>query len=64
MAEDELKRKQSLMGTMDVKMLFHAHYPSQKMLVARYKNGWVMVDCFLFHHTKPKKKSKKQNYCG
>ncbi|MFD2023409.1 hypothetical protein ACFSKS_25825 [Pseudocitrobacter faecalis] len=58
MAEDELKRKQSLMGTMDVKMLFHAHYPSQKMLVARYKNGWVMVDCFLFHHTKPKKKQK------
>ncbi|VCZ87352.1 hypothetical protein BANRA_05083 [Klebsiella pneumoniae] len=58
MAEDELKRKQSLMGTMDVKMLFHAHYPSQKMLVARYKNGWVMVDCFLFHHTKPKKKAK------
>lgn len=30
MAEDELKRKQSLMGTMDVKMLFHAHYPSQR----------------------------------
>ncbi|MFP1529400.1 hypothetical protein ACLB1R_34875 [Escherichia coli] len=39
MAEDELKRKQSLMGTMDVKMLFHAR-PSQKMLVARYKK-WL-----------------------
>ncbi|EMD2072388.1 hypothetical protein VQW28_005096 [Escherichia coli] len=26
--------------------------------MARYKNGWVMVDCFLFHHTKPKKKAK------
>ncbi len=46
MAEDEAKRKQLLMGTMDVKMLFHAHYPSQKMLVARYKNGWVMAGLF------------------
>ncbi|MGV7963776.1 hypothetical protein QPK13_22745 [Photorhabdus tasmaniensis] len=58
MPEDELKRKQLFMNTDDVKMLFHAHYPSQKMLLARYDNGWVLVDCFLFHHTKPKKKGK------
>ncbi len=58
MPEEELKRKQQIMNTSDVKMLFHAHYPGQKLLLAMYANGWVLVDCFLFHHTKPKKKAK------
>ncbi|WP_426727457.1 hypothetical protein [Enterobacter cloacae complex sp. 288G10] len=64
MPEEELKRKQQIMNTADVKMLFHAHYPGQKLLLARYANGWVLVDCFLFHHIKPKKKAKNKTKAG
>lgn len=58
MPEEELERKQKIMDTADVKMLFHTHYPGQKLLLARYDHGWVLVDCFLFHHLKPKNKAK------
>lgn len=64
MPGEELKRKQKIMNTVDVKMLFHTHYPGQKLLLARYANGWVLVDCFLFHHIKPKKKAKNKTKAG
>ncbi|MBR7260627.1 hypothetical protein G3W04_27055, partial [Klebsiella pneumoniae] len=64
MPGEELKRKQKIMNTVDVKMLFHTHYPGQKLLLARYANGWVLVDCFLFHHIKPKKKAKNKTNAG
>lgn len=51
----ELRRKQEMFRTPDVKMFFHTHYPSQKLLLVRiHGQEWMMVDAFLFHHTKPK----------
>lgn len=59
MSAEELLHKQQMLQTEDVMMVFHAHYPSQKMLLARFKGqDWMMVDAFLFHHTKPKNRSK------
>ena len=59
LSEDELRHKQEKFETQEVKLMFHAHYPSQKMLLARFSGQeWLMVDAFLHHHTKPKNKNK------
>lgn len=59
MEAQELSRKQEMFGTKDVKMYFHSHYPSQKLLLVRtHGKEWMMVDAFLFHHTKPKNSGK------